>query len=124
MVRVLSEVPNGEAENAIDNWVSNYSEWTVDPVVHTLTETNTQPDGSGTQYLRGDWRFLDQGETPTNILGDLSDRLASFQGGLWHRLGYHACTHDEDTPTPCSWTDPNSEVLESGTIPADIPTLR
>lgn len=119
MIRVLCEPPKGEAETAINNWVSNYSEWTDDPVTHELVETNTAVDGTGTKYVRGDWRFIDQGEDLTNILQDLSNRLQSIQGGLWHRLGYHVCTHDEDNPQPCSW----DEQIEFGTIPADIPTF-
>lgn len=119
MVRVFSEPPKGEAETAINNWVANYAEWTADPTDHTLVETNTELDGSGTTYMRGDWRFVDQGEDPTNILTDLSDRLQSIQGGLWHRLGYHVCSHDEDNPQPCSW----DSVQTYGTIPSDIPII-
>lgn len=116
MVRVLCEPPKGEAENAIQNWVSNYNEWTADPAEHSLTETNTEMDDLGAQYLRGDWRFLDQGEQPTNILQDLSERLQSFQGGLWHRLGYHVCGHDENGRDGCDW----ETTLEYGTIPGGV----
>lgn len=119
MVRVLCEPPKGEAETAVNNWVSNYSEWTADPTEHTLTETNTAIDGSGTKYVRGDWRFERQGEDPTDILTDLSDRLQPIQGGLWHRLGYHICDHDEETRQPCSW----DETAEWGTVPSDIPAF-
>lgn len=119
MIRVLCEPPKGEAENAVDNWVDNYTEWDSDPVSHELNETNTAIDDSGTAYVRGDWRFEDQGEEPTNILTDLSERLQSMQGGLWHRLAYHVCTHDEDDPQPCSW----DEVVEHGDVPDDIPTF-
>jgi len=57
MVRVFSQPPRGNAENAVNNWVANYSEWTSDPVEHELTETAAEIDGTGTQYVRGDWRF-------------------------------------------------------------------
>ena len=119
MIRVFCETPKGDAQDAVDNWVANYSEWTDDPVEHTLTETTAGIDGGGTTYKRGDWRFVDQGENPTNILDDLSSRLQSFQGGLWHRLGYHVCTHDEDNPQPCAW----ETSVESGEIPSDVPTI-
>lgn len=119
MIRVLCEPPKGDAENAVNNWVSNYNEWTSDPVEHELTETNASMDGDGTAYLRGDWRFVDEGETATDILEDLSERLASVQGGLWHRLGYHVCTHDEENGGPCSW----DETLEWGSIPSDVPSV-
>lgn len=118
-VRVFVEPPKGDAEQAIQNWVSNYSEWTEDPVEHGLTEANTELDGSGTQYLSGDWRFLDQGEDPTNILDDLSQRLQNIQGGLWHRLGYHVCTHDEQDPSSCSW----EQSVESGSVPQGVPAF-
>jgi len=117
MVRLLLEPPKGNAESAVDNRVQNHTEWTDDPVEHTLVETTAGLDDSGTTYVRGDWRFTDQGETPTNILTDLSDRLKSFQGGLWHRLGYHVCPHDESNGGACSW----DEKKEWGSIPSDIP---
>lgn len=117
MIRVLSEPLKGEAETAVANWVENYAEWTADPAEHSLTETDAALDGTGTTYVRGDWRFEDQGETATDILDDLSARLQSIQGGLWHRLGYHVCTHDEEAASPCSW----DYKLEWGTIPTDIP---
>lgn len=117
MVRVLCEPPKGKAENAIQNWVKNYQEWTADPVEHTFTETSTNPYGDGgTQYVRGDWRFIQNGEDPTNILTDLSDRLKSFQGGLWHKLGYHVCSHSEDNPSACSW----DETIKYGTVPNGV----
>jgi len=119
MVRVFVEPPKGDAEQAINNWVENYTEWTDDSVEHSLTETDTKTDGSGTVYLNGDWRFIQEGEDPTNILDDLSKRLQSFQGGLWHRLGYHVCYHGGEGKTggACSW----DEKQEFGTIPSDIP---
>ena len=116
MVRVLFEQPRGEAENAVSNWVANYQEWNADPVAHSLSEANTELDGSGVRYLRGDWRFNQNDETPTDILQDLSDRLQSMQGGLWHRLGYHVCTHDENNPTPCEW----DETVEHGSVPSGV----
>jgi hypothetical protein len=119
MVRVIAEPPKGNAETAVANWVANYSEWTEGAVEHSLSETTGSIDGSGTQYVRGDWRFIDQGEEPTNILRDLSERLQSLQGGLWHRLGYHACDHDEANGGPCSW----DETLEWGSVPSDIPEV-
>jgi len=122
MVRLLIEPPKGNAENAVNNWVQNHTEWTDDPVAHELVETNAGVGGTGTAYLRGDYRFI-QNETATELLDDLESRLQSLQGGLWYRLGYHVCDHDEQQGTPCSWTDPNSETREHGTIPADIPTL-
>jgi hypothetical protein len=122
-VRLFVEPPKGDAESAIGNWVSNHSEWTSDPVDHSLTETTAGLDGSGTTYVRGDYRF--QQDTPaTDLLDDLEDRLSSMQGGLWARIGLHYCDHDEDNPTGCSWTGESSEVREVGDVPSDIPNLK
>lgn len=118
MIRVLCELPKGDADVAVQNWVDNYAEWTDDPVTHGLTETTASLDGSDTVYLRGDWRFIDQGEDQTAMLNDLHERLDSMQGGLWHRLGYHVCTHDEGGG-PCAW----DETVAAGQIPSDIPTI-
>lgn len=117
MVRLFIEPPKGEAESAVDNWVQNHTEWTDDPVSHTLTETNTEIDGSGTAYLRGDYHFI-QNEPTDDLLSDLEARLSGFQGGLWYRLAYHECDHDEEQSTPCAW----EQTRESGDIPPDIPT--
>jgi len=118
MVRIFFDLPKGNADNAVDNWVQNHNEWENDPVSHSLTEKNTEIDGSGVDYVSGDYRFI-QEETVTKLLDDLGDRLSSVQGGLWYRIGYHACDHDEDQPTPCSW----DETREGGTVPDAIPTI-
>jgi len=38
MVRVFVEPPKGNAQNAIENWVANYSEWVGDTVEQSLTD--------------------------------------------------------------------------------------
>jgi hypothetical protein len=118
MVRLFIEPPKGDAETAVNEWVTNHNEWTNDPVEHSLVETNAEIDGSGTTYVRGDYRFI-QDSTVTDLLDSLESNLQSIQGGLWYRVGYHNCTHDEDNPQPCSWDDKR----ENGTIPSDIPTI-
>lgn len=118
MVRLLIELPKGEAETAVNNWVANHNEWEDGPVEHSLSET-AAGYGSGTRYVRGDYRFY-QEETPTELLDALTSRLESIQGGLWYRVGYHECAHDEQNGGPCSW----DRVRESGTVPADVPELQ
>jgi len=118
MVRVMIEPPKGNAESAVDNWVQNYTEWAGDPVEHSLAETTAGIDGTGTTYVRGDYRFI-QEEAVSTLLDDLEARLQSFQGGLWYRIGYHACDHNEDTPSPCAW----DVTRENGPVPDDIPTF-
>lgn len=117
MVRVVCEPPKGDAETAIKNWVENYTEWTADTVEHSLIESNTSPDGSGTDYLIGSWRFEQNSESATEILTNLSERLQKIQDGLWHRLVYHICSHDKENPDSCSW----DEKQEFGTIPNGTP---
>lgn len=118
MVRVCIEAPNGEAANAVDNWVTNHTVWESDPVNHTLGEVTVPPDG--TTYLRGNYRFV-QDVTATALLDDLESRLQSLQNGRWYRIGYHACDHHplDEPPTPCSW----EQTREHGTVPSDIPTF-
>jgi len=116
MVRIMIEPPKGNAESAVDNWVQNYNKWDADPVDHTHAETNTKLDGSGVRYVRADYRFIQ--DTPaTTMLDRLERRLKSFQGGLWYRIGYHVCDHDESDRDECSWDD----IRESGTVPSEIP---
>ena len=115
MIRVFSEPPLGDAQTAVDKWVSNHNEWNSDPASHSLTIKEID----GGQFLMGDYRFIQEGETPTGILTDLSDRLKSVQGGLWHRLGYHVCSHDETSPAACAW----DTTVEYGTVPAFVPEV-
>jgi len=117
-VRIYVEPPRGGAEEAVNNWVENHNQWEHDSVEHELTEATAGIDDDGTLYARGDWRFI-QEETADELLDDLEERLQNFQGGLWYRAGYHACDHDEDEPTPCSWED----TREWGDVPDNIPTI-
>lgn len=116
MVRLMVEPPKGDAESAVDNWVQNHNEWTDDPVAHSLAETDN--GDNTTTHISGDYRFI-QEETPAELLDDLESRLQSLQGGLWYRVGYHQCTHDEGDPDPCEW----DEKRENGTVPSDIPAI-
>jgi len=118
MACLFVEPPRGEAAEAVNNWVENHTEWLDDAVRHDLRETNAGLEDGGTTCVRGDYRFV-QEETADELLDDLENRLQSFQGGLWYRAGYHACDHDEDNPTPCSWED----TREWGDVPEDIPTF-
>lgn len=118
MTRLFIEPPKGNAESAVDNWVQNHTEWTGDPVSHALERTNTDIDGDGVEYVHGDYRFI-QAEPADELLTDLEDRLARFQGGLWYRVGYHECEHDEPDPSACEWED----VRESSGVPDEIPSI-
>jgi hypothetical protein len=125
MVLLYVEPPKGNAESAIDNWVQNHNEWESDAKKHKLREGNTNPDGSGTEYVVGEYRFY-QDEIATTLLDNLESNLSYIQGGLWSRIGYHICDHDDETDSSggCSWSSENSEVREVGTVPSDIPEIK
>lgn len=119
MVRIYVEPPKGEAENAVNNWVQNHTEWTDEALSKALRETAAEIDNSGTAYVTGDYLFVQ--DTPaTDLLDNLESRLQAIQNGLWYRIGYHACDHDGEL-TPCSWD--GTQTRENGTIPSDIPDL-
>lgn len=118
MVRILSDVPKGDVTTAVDKWVSNHHEWTEDTAEHSMTKTNTAMDGSGTTYVRGDWRFT-QEDDQTTLLDDLESRLQAVVD--WYRIGYHVCEADEENSADCSFHDDTSEIRKHGTVPSDIP---
>lgn len=117
MVRLYLEPPRGNAEQAVENWVANHPEWTDDPVAHTLREVDP-PDG--TAYAVGSFRFT-QSVPNTALLDDLEQRLANIQGGLWYRIGYHECDHDESDRADCAWAA--DETRESGGVPLGVPSF-
>ena len=123
MVRVFHEVPKGEAENAVQNWVENHPVWSEDPVEHSMRETAIlSSDGVEVPYVAGDFRFHQDAVDATALLDDLEARLQSIQTGLWYRLGVHEdCDYHEDNQQPCEW-DPSLK-REHGDIPSAIPPV-
>lgn len=113
------EPPRGEAETAVNEWVQNHPEWTDDPVAHVFREQATP---NGTSHVYGNY-FFEQSVGVTTLLDRLEDRLANVQGGLWYRIGYHVCDHDDQDreTSDCAW-DP-ARTREDGGVPADIPTF-
>lgn len=119
MVRLYIEPPKGEADSAINNWVTNHNEWEDDADKQSLVELSTDSD-LNTTYVRADYRFI-QDSTVTTLLDDLERNLSNIQGGLWYRIGYHKCDHDDNPSANCDW-DPN-KTRENGTVPSDIPNF-
>lgn len=78
----------------IDDWVASNAVWDGDSSDHTLTEVNTEPDGSGATYHAIPVRFL-LDDAKDNLLQKFTDKLVNKVG--WYRVGYHSCTHDEET---------------------------
>lgn len=98
-----------------DQWLLNMSPWSYPEVDNDLPTQTTTIDGDLT-YYHGELAF-DWSEDKAIIFDQLDQYAASYCD--WHRIGYHACTHDEDNPQPCSW----DETRENGTIPDDTPTF-
>lgn len=79
-----------DLETRIDDWAASNAEWEDDSVEHTLTERNTEIDGSGETYWAIDVRFLPT-EDKANLLQKYTDKLVNKVA--WYRVGYHNCTH-------------------------------
>ena len=90
------------------------------PVDHTLRETTTGVDGGGQVYYTISVRFQ-QSDSKANLLQKLTDKLK--QKVAWYRVGYHQCEHDEESSSPCSWTDSVEWTAKDTTIPAGVPSF-
>lgn len=121
MIRIYSHWPDGYTESdintSVQNWEDNHTEWTADTVSHTITGVNTEIDGTGTDYLRGDFRFK-WSDDKTILLDDLETTLQSDVD--WYRVGYHQCTHD-GSGGGCNWDDKREWTASNVTIPAGVP---
>lgn len=109
-----------DLETRINNWVSNNDEWTEDMTDYTLSEVNTEMDGSGATYYSIDVRF-NQSDTKANILQKFTDKLKDKVD--WYRVGYHTCEHDEQNASPCSWQDMTEWTAKDVTIPSGVPNF-
>lgn len=115
-----------DLEARIDDWVQSNAEWTDDPTDHTLSERNTEMDGSGATYYATDVRFL-LTDAKSILLQKFTDKLKDKVA--WFRVGYHECTHHPlDEPNqPCSFDpaeEPTADATEEtfGTaIPSGVP---
>jgi len=120
MFRVYAHNPDAytltEINSIVNGWIADHDRWSEDTVDHSLSVTNTSADGTGIEYLHGDFRF-NQTVPKADIEFAFEQKI---QPALdWYRIGYHECEHDEESGSGCSWQD----VLEYGPIPSDIPTI-
>lgn len=111
-----------DLETRINDWVESNPEWTNDTVDHTLSERNTEIDGTGGTYYGVDVRFLED-DTKSNLLQKLEDKVKDKVD--WYRIGYHACTHrdGDGSSGPCSWDDATDWTATDVTIPSGVPTF-
>jgi len=107
-----------DLETRINDWVESNPEWTEDLVDHTLTERNTEIDGTGATYYGVDVRFT-QDETKSNLIQKLTDKLKDKVD--WYRVGYHACEHDQESASPCSWDDKAEWTAKDVVIVSGVP---
>lgn len=109
-----------DLESRIDDWVSSNAEWKQESTEHTLTERTTQLDGTGETYFAIGVRFLPD-ESKANLQQKFTDKIKDKVG--WYRVGYHACTHDEDSGGPCSWDDVVEWTAKDVTTPSGVPDI-
>lgn len=124
MVRVIigpnDKMTLQQANDELDKWVNNHSEWVEDSTEHHVRETNTDPSGSGVTYWRGSYRF-EYSDAKDNLLQKCEDKLTDKCD--WYRLGYHVCDHDESDRQGCSWDDEREWTAKDQSIPSDVPTF-
>lgn len=104
---------------AMNDWVSEQSEWTADPDSHHITESIPRGE-STTAYFSGIYRFH-LSDAKNNLIQKCEDKLVNKVA--WYRLGYHVCTHDEENPTHCEWDEQREWTAKNVTIPDDVPTF-
>lgn len=102
-------------KDTVQTWLDNHEEvLQTESSEFSLGEAGL--DGSGTAYAQGLFRF-DWTEDAAALKDDVGTWLTNnFE---WWRIRYHECTHDEDNPSPCLW----SQKWEHGTVPNDIPDV-
>jgi len=106
-----------QANDELDKWVNNHSEWVEDMAAHVVSETVTP---SGSKYWLGSYRFQFD-DAKDNLLTKCEDKLTDKCD--WYRLGYHNCDHDESDRSGCSWDDQREWTAKDQTIPSDVPSF-
>lgn len=108
-----------DLESNINDWVDNNDEWVEDPTDHELTEVS--PIDSDVTYHSVSVRF-NQSDTKDNVLQKFTDKLKNKVD--WYRVGYHACEHDENNPSNCTWEDDVEWTDKDVTIPPEVPEFQ
>jgi len=76
-------------------------------------KTNTEPDGSGTDYIQAVKR-ADEADTKTDVLDEVENGVTP--DAEWYKIEYHDCTHDKGGGPCGDW----KTERENGTVPSDI----
>lgn len=117
MLRIKCQKPQNatidKIRKAVEDWVAQREEvLTVER--QTIILLNTEPDGSGTDYCRGQFRFDLNAESKAELLSSIENQLQRYCS--WWRIKYHVCDHDEQERVGCSWDD----VREYGPVPSEL----
>lgn len=118
MIRLWSEPPNNDTHltnirRECESWVSRYPETLTN---QRLAVTHIPATPISTAHTVGHWRFDSSADVNT-LLTDLETSLQSVVS--YYRIRYHACDHDDSSPSGCSWDE--SQTREYGTVPEGIP---
>lgn len=112
-MKMCKSMSKSDAQSVIDTWVNNHDPW-VEGTQDSLSVSNTSLDGSGTEYYVYNARFNMQDTTKTELLDAIETELQNHCS--WYTIGYHECSHDEDSPGNCSWEDNR----KYGTLPDGV----
>jgi len=104
-----------EANTAMDDWVSNNTEWVEDPGEHKIALADS---GTDVMWLHGSYRF-ELTDAKDNLLQKAGDKLENKVP--WYRLVYHQCDHDEDDRPGCPWDEKQEWTDKDVTIPPEPP---
>jgi len=117
MFRAVAAQPDGiteaQANQIVEQWLMDNTPWTEDPVPHELSLVD-DPLTDAPVHFRGDVRF-EASDDKVSLLDQIETDLSGI--APWYRIGYHACSHDEDNAHACSW----DQQREGGTVPDSIP---
>lgn len=123
MIRVVTSIEGDytleQVNAAMDDWVSQQSEWTDDSESHSIVE-HTAENGE-TEYRIGQYRFL-LTDAKDNLLQKCEDKLVNKVA--FYRIGHHQCDHDMEGRDGCSWEEQREWTAKDATIPNDVPSFQ
>jgi hypothetical protein len=108
-----------DLETRLNDWKTSNNQWTDDSIAHELNEYR---DIDGNLICHQMSIRFEQTDTKANLLQKLTDKLENKVD--WYRVGYHACDHDEENSSPCSWDDVVEWTAKDVTIPNSVPTFQ
>ena len=114
-----SGMTEADVQAAIDDWVSARTVWESDWNA-TVMRLNTADDGTGVDYLQVPVRFTMEA-AKDNTLQKAADKFKNKVD--WFFAVHHACDHDEDNKSGCSWGERWEWTGKNETAPAEVEAL-